>query len=65
MIPSLYDIEADPNEFDDLAHDEAHASTRAGLQDRLLSRWDPLAIETQVRRSQQERLFIERAMVDR
>ena len=63
--PELYDIVADPNEFDDLAHDEAHASTRAGLQDRLLSQWDPLAIETQVRRSQQERLFIERAMVDR
>ena len=59
--PELYDIEADPDEFDDLAGDEAHASTLAALQQRLLSQWDPEVIETRVLQSQRERLLIERA----
>jgi len=59
--PELYDIEADPKEFDDLAHDPKHASTVADLQGRLLSAWDPEAIEEQVLQSQRERLLIERA----
>jgi len=57
--PELYDIEADPNELNDLAHDEAHASVLTNLQERLLSQWDPVAIEAQVLQSQQERLLIE------
>ena len=59
--PELYDIAADPNEFDDLANDPAHASTVADLQDRLLSQWDPVVIEERVLQSQRERLLIERA----
>ena len=59
--PELYDIEADPNEFEDLANDTAHASVLADLQERLLSQWDPVAIEAQVLQSQRERLLIERA----
>ena len=59
--PQLYDIEADPNEFDDLSRDQTHAATLADLEQRLLSQWDPVAIETQVRQSQQERLLIEQA----
>ena len=58
---TLIDIEADPKEFDDLAHDPKHASTVADLQGRLLSAWDPEAIEEQVLQSQRERLLIERA----
>ena len=60
-LPQLYDVEADPNEFDDLAGDPAHAAILADLQERLLSKWDPVAIEAQVRQSQQDRLLIEQA----
>ena len=59
--PQLYDVEADPNEFDDLANHPAHAAILADLQERLLSEWDPVAIEAQVRQSQQDRLLIEQA----
>ncbi len=59
--PELYDITADPNEFNDLAASAEHASVVTQLQQRLLSQWNPVAIETDVLRSQQERLLIERA----
>ena len=59
--PELYDIEADPNEFDDLAGDVTHASTLADLQEQLLSRWAPVTLEAHVLQSQQERLLIEQA----
>ena len=59
--PQLYDVEADPNEFDDLAGQPAHAAPLADLQERLLSAWDPVALDRQVRQSQQDRLLIERA----
>jgi choline-sulfatase len=57
----LYDIESDPHEFDDLSASPQHATILAGLQEYLLARWDPLAIEAQVLQSQRERLLIERA----
>ena len=59
--PELYDIEADPNEFEDLAGSEEYAATLAAMQERLLAEWDPVTIEREVSRSQQERLLIERA----
>ena len=59
--PELYDIEADPGEFEDLSAVEAHAPALDDLQQRLLAQWDPKAIEAQVLRSQRERLLIERA----
>jgi choline-sulfatase len=59
--PELYDIEADPNEFNDLSDSPEHASIVAELQERLLLQWDPVVIEAEVLQSQQERLLIERA----
>ena len=59
--PELYDIEQDPNEFNDLAGSAEHATIVAELQERLLAAWDPVEIERQVLQSQRERLLIERA----
>ena len=53
--PELYDIETDPGEFTDLAGEAAFASVAAELQEDLLSRWDPVALDPQVRRSQARR----------
>ena len=59
--PELYDIAADPHEFDDLADDPAQVSILADLQERLLAQWDPVVVEERVLQSQRERLLIERA----
>ena len=57
----LYDLSADPGEFHDLAGDPAYHDVVEDLRARLLSHWDPLALEREVRQSQQERLLIRRA----
>ena len=57
--PELYDLQADPGEFHNLAGQPQHAPTLAALQNRLLAHWDPLEIETRVRRSQAERIRLE------
>lgn len=57
----LYDIEADPGEFHDLADDPNYQGTVKELRTRLLQHWNPVEIEQQVRRSQRERLLIEQA----
>ena len=59
--PELFDMEADPNEFRNLAGDPAYAQVAGELQERLLSRWNPEQLEQQVLQSQRERLLIERA----
>jgi len=60
--PQLYDIEADPDEFDDLSQDPRHAETLASLQEQLHADWDAEVIEKQVLQNQQERLLIERSI---
>jgi choline-sulfatase len=59
--PQLYDLNQDPNEFRDLAQDTNYSSVTQGLQEQLLSDWDPVKIEQQVRQSQKERRLIERS----
>jgi len=59
--PELYDLEADPGEFDDRAADPAYAAIREDLRARLLAHWDPIELERRVRQSQQERLLIRAA----
>ncbi len=59
--PQLYDIPNDPNEFHDLSREPVYQSVVEELQAQLLSHWDPVAIEQQVRQSQVERQLIRRA----
>lgn len=59
--PQLYDLSNDPNEFHDLARKPAYQSVIEELQTQLLSHWDPVILEQQVRQSQTERRLIERA----
>ncbi len=61
-LPELYDLEADPNEYIDLAGDPAYADVIRDMEERLLSHWDPIALNKQVRQSQRERQFIGRAI---
>jgi choline-sulfatase len=59
--PQLYDIPNDPNEFPDLSREPVYQSVVKELQTQLLSHWDPVAVEQQVRQSQVERQLIQQA----
>lgn len=54
----LFDLEADPDELENLAGDPAHSETLARLKATLLDGWDPDDINRRIRTSQAERLFL-------
>ena len=56
--PALYDLAADPGEWNDFAADPRYAATVADLTDRVLAGWDPDACEEQRYRSAGRRLAI-------
>jgi choline-sulfatase len=60
--PILFDLEADPGEFDDLGSDPAHAAVLDELRTALLAHWDPIALERRVRQEQKERILIRAAV---
>ena len=55
----LYDLIADPGEFHDLAHVAGYQDLVADMTTRLLSHWDPAALDRQVRASQRRQKYIE------
>ena len=55
----LYDIEADPGEFHDLAREADFQDVIAAMKADLLADWDPAALDKQVRASQRQQRFIE------
>ena len=57
----LYDLEADPGEFNDLGGDAAHAKVREALRTELLAQWNPVTLEQRIRQSQEERQLIRAA----
>ncbi|MFS4581107.1 choline-sulfatase [Phaeobacter sp. C3_T13_0] len=56
----LYDVTADPNELDNLAARPEHAAIEAELTEILFDGWDPDALRTEIRASQERRLAIHR-----
>lgn len=57
----LYDLETDPGEFTNLAYSPDHEAIREDLRAQLLAHWNPVEIEQQVRRSQEERQLMRQA----
>lgn len=57
----LYDLAADPGEFNDLGRDPAYADVREQLRADLLAQWNPVELEQRIRQSQEERLLIRAA----
>ena len=60
----LYDLEADPQEQDNLADDPDHAELAAEFAAETARRWDSNAIREQVLASQQARRLVHAAMGD-
>jgi len=56
--PELFDMEADPGEFENLAARPEHKETLERLKQKLFEGWDPAETEARVRRNQQDRLLI-------
>lgn len=54
----LYDMETDPRELRDLGREAEFAEVRLELENDLLSRWDPAAVEKVVRESQERRSYL-------
>ncbi|MBM3804772.1 MAG: DUF4976 domain-containing protein, partial [Acidimicrobiia bacterium] len=58
--PQLFDLEADPHEFDDLGESPQHASIRDQLLRRVQSGWSTQAIASEVRERDAHRQVIRR-----
>jgi len=58
----LFDLEKDPDEWNNLAKRSDYASIRDELRERILSRFDPDRIEKDLRDSLQRRQFLKKAM---
>jgi len=58
----LFDIEADPNELNNLAHVEKHQGTLQQLRAKSQDRWDLEAFDAQVRESQARRWVVYEAL---
>lgn len=56
--PQLFDLEADPDELDDLAESPEHARVRADCEQKLRAICDPDAVDAKVRRRQAELLAL-------
>ncbi len=56
--PQLFDLEADPDELDNLADDSAHAAIAAGFLHQVRSDWDMARFDAEVRDSQARRWVV-------
>lgn len=60
--PMLFDLEADPEELNNLAGDPQHAGTAQVLAEKVRQRWDMDAYDAEVRQSQARRLVTYEAL---
>lgn len=58
LPPMLFDLQADPDELDNLARRPDHAADEARLHARLMRDWDPEAVHARILASQRRRLFL-------
>jgi choline-sulfatase len=58
----LYDLEADPNELENLAGRPGYGSLRSGLFEEVVARWDPHSIHGDVIASQRRRRMAARSL---
>jgi choline-sulfatase len=56
--PQLFDLEADPQELDNLAGDREHAGFVGAFMERVRARWDMAAFDAAVRESQARRWVV-------
>lgn len=60
--PMLFDLDADPQELNNLASDPAHAGTAQVLAEKIRQRWDMKAFDAEVRQSQARRWVVYEAL---
>ncbi|MES5097881.1 choline-sulfatase [Agrobacterium sp. BA1120] len=60
--PMLFDLEADPQERNNLGSDPLHAETLASLMEQINKRWDLASFDTSVRESQARRWVVYKAL---
>lgn len=60
----LYELESDPNEWNNLAADPTHAGQLAEMRGRALEGWDPSATEDAILASQRLRMFLREALAE-
>ncbi len=60
--PLLFDLADDPYELTNLADDDPHRDEAAAFEAEILERWDPEAVDADVRASQRDRHLVDRAL---
>ena len=60
--PQLFDLEADPNELNNLAGDAAVAAVEQSLHAEVFDTWNPQGLRVQVLESQRRRMWLTRAL---
>ena len=58
--PLLFDLEADPDELDNLAESESHGGVLSDMHDELLRVWNPQQYKSDALASQKRQWFIHR-----
>ena len=61
--PMLFDLNADPDEINNVADEPTYADKRQKMHDDVMTRWDYDAIESKITQSQKTRLFVQESLL--